>query len=66
MTWKNERDLPECDEMRACFGKSKSGKRCRILTETYQDGKCPFCKEKRDITDGKYYPYQKNYAPVKA
>lgn len=66
MTWKNERDLPECGESRSCFGKSESGKRCRVLTETYRVGKCPFCKKERAITDGKHYPYQKNYAPVKA
>lgn len=66
MTWQNERGLPECGESRACFGKSESGKRCRVLTETYRDGRCPFCKEKREIADGKYYPYQKNYSPVKA
>ncbi len=65
MTWKKERDLPECGDCRDCFGKSESGKRCRILTETYQDGKCPFCKEKREITEGKYYAYQKNYSPAK-
>ena len=65
MTYRNERDLPECEESRACFGKSKSGKRCRVLTETYQDGECPFCKEKRDITNDKCYSYQKNYSPVK-
>ena len=33
-----------------------------MLTETYKhDGECPFCKPRRDMTNGKLYPAGRMY-----
>lgn len=45
----------KCADTRPCFAKGiNSG--CIILTQTYDKGKCPFCKRDARITNGKYYP----------
>ena len=38
---------PECFDKRHCFARFQG--KCKILTESYEDGKCPFCK--RNIND---------------
>lgn len=48
-----------CIDSRECFAKGPK-KGCMALSITYEkDGVCPFCKKRRDITDGKYYPMNK-------
>lgn len=48
-----------CIDTRECFAKGPK-KGCMALSITYEkDGACPFCKKRRDITDGKYYPLNK-------
>lgn len=42
---------PICHDSRPCFGKTeyRDQKRCTILsTAGYRDGKCPFCKSRKD------------------
>lgn len=46
---------PRCRDKRECFAR-ENGK-CTLLTEARKDGKCSFCKEKREYTNGVYYPY---------
>ena len=60
-----------CHDSRPCFGKDdvlakayKDLPRCRILTETYNDGKCPFCKPEQLVTDGREYPIAEKYLPT--
>lgn len=43
-----------CYDERKCF--AKNDKYCSILTRGYIDKPCPFCKPKRDVTNGKVYP----------
>lgn len=56
-------DKPICRDARYCFAESeyKNQKRCQILTETYSGDQCPFCKPKKEETDGKKYPYDPFY-----
>lgn len=39
-------DEAVCSDTRKCF--ARNGNRCTILISTYDDGECPFCKERRD------------------
>lgn len=62
---------PSCHDSRECFAKTEmedGRQRCSILVieqtktkkrkkQLYQDGKCPFCKPNKEITNGKEYPY---------
>jgi len=48
-------DYATCRDSRECFAK-KEGHLCKILMESYEDGKCPFCKPEREVTDGVRYP----------
>lgn len=41
------------EETRKCFA-NKDGN-CTLLKTNYPKNECPFCKEKRYITDGKDY-----------
>lgn len=59
-----------CDDSRKCFAQkpTKMGfTECTILergNETpwpYDDGKCPFCKENREWTNGEYYRTDLSY-----
>jgi len=34
---------------------------CLNAHAKYKDGECPFCKPEREVTNGKIYPYNKNY-----
>lgn len=54
-------EFPKCNDSRKCFGKTQTGSECKVLTRTYRDGKCPFCKPERDVTNGRRYPYSKMY-----
>lgn len=47
-----------CYDNRRCF--AKNGMYCTILNKGYKDKPCPFCKPKRDVTDGKFYPVKEN------
>ena len=49
----------DCNDKRECFARD-SGK-CTVLKSGYEPGKCPFCKPKRDETDGVKYQYKKRY-----
>ena len=51
--------MRKCVESRPCFAKNRESKyvKCRILTSTYPDGKCPFCKPEMEVTNGKRYPF---------
>ena len=60
-----------CMDTRPCFGKHESeatpGKMlcdCLDKTAKYPDGKCPFCKTRRDVTNGRVYPYNRNYGKL--
>ena len=55
-----------CIDTRPCFARLKK-RMCHALSETYEhDGECPFCKEYRDVTEGKTYPMkQKEEMPRK-
>ena len=52
-----------CCQQGPCFGRDNDDKtRCKILNSTYPEGKkCPFQKPVREITRGRYYPYNKLY-----
>ena len=51
-----------CNDTRPCFAKISGQKNwCRILTETYEDGKCVFCKKEREVTNGKRYRLNRRY-----
>lgn len=50
-----------CNDSRQCFGRKHTGIYCGVLSAAYPDGKCPFCKEKAEVTDNKLYPYDKFY-----
>lgn len=57
---------PICHHEGKCFAKSAgvhgTEVRCRLLTSTKFGGKrCPFQKEKQDVTDGKRYPFNPHY-----
>ena len=56
-----------CYDSRPCFAKNCSTGKCRILVQheglyPYADGVCPFCKPRKEFTNGKYYPYNIVYA----
>lgn len=60
--------MPRCVEGKKCFGQVKGLdglNRCYVLVEPFPDRPCPFCKEERDVTDGKKYPYDANYGGKK-
>lgn len=44
---------PTCRDERTCFAR-KNGK-CTLLSDSYPPGRCPFCKEFRDVTGGRVY-----------
>lgn len=46
---------PRCRDKRECFAR-ENGK-CTLLTEARKDGQCPFCKPKKEYTNGVFYPY---------
>ena len=49
---------PICNDTRLCFAQvGEVVCRCKVLTDTYKNGSCPFCKVVQTITDGKIYPY---------
>lgn len=50
-----------CEESRPCFAKGMYGG-CTLLTDTYPDGSCPFCKPEKEVTNGISYPYKGAYA----
>lgn len=52
---------PKCYNKGVCFA-WKCGQ-CAILKAPVL-GECPFKKEKCDVTDGKSYPYNKNYVKI--
>lgn len=37
---------PKCIDRRPCF--ARNGGKCTILWESYDDGKCPFCKKNKE------------------
>lgn len=53
---------PTCNDRKGeCFARTERGT-CDCLSTTYTIGiKCPFKKEHRRVTNGKYYPYNKKY-----
>ncbi len=60
--------VPTCNDSRPCFGKysikdlpDKVLCNCLNAHAKYKDGECPFCKPEREVTNGKIYPYNKNY-----
>ena len=66
---KKEIVKPKCNDKRQCFAKERGrdGYYCTILAmpytnaPMYADGDCPFCKPEKEVTNGKYYPYDTNY-----
>jgi hypothetical protein len=53
-----------CKDTRPCFAKNKDAygyNLCGILTDGFPNGKCKFCKPRRDVTDGKLYPARTHY-----
>lgn len=55
---------PVCEDTRECFASVEfRGKRkCTILKDTYpRDGICQYCKPEATVTNGKSYPFNKNY-----
>ena len=58
--WKQNR-YPKCRDSRECFAR-QCGK-CSILNETYkEDGDCKFCKPYGNVTNGRIYPWDKDYS----
>lgn len=58
---------PYCQDSRECFGAVmfRGFKKCTVLQKTYQaDGECAFCKPEARKTNGKVYPYNKDYYTV--
>lgn len=43
-----------------CFARSDKG-RCSLLKTGYPDGNCPFRKPDKEVTNGKRYPFDKDY-----
>lgn len=60
---------PICVDIRPCFAKNKLTHKCGILEPNkdglsgYVDGECPFCKPKREVTNGIEYPFDPYYVP---
>lgn len=57
--------MQKCIDSRLCFARKENGE-CSCLTlktkaDVYDDGQCPFCKPRREYTNGKYYPRGENY-----
>ena len=46
---------PTCQKFGKCFARNKDGK-CEILTEVPEE-LCSFQKPRRDVTNGKLYPF---------
>lgn len=46
---------PKCKDTRPCFARKEG--RCICLSETYPEGKCPFCKPEMEVTNGVFYPF---------
>lgn len=53
--------LPVCKDNRRCFARNGEGK-CTILNTTYGGKPCKFCKPRREITNGEYYPHREDIA----
>lgn len=55
---------PVCKDKRICFAQEDVffKTKCSILRESYDDGKCPFCKPDKEVTKGKKYPRNPGYA----
>ena len=55
-----------CNDARKCFAKrntlEKDKSICSILSSSYDDEVCPFCKPDREVTKGKRYPLDKRYS----
>lgn len=50
----------ECKQPGPCFGRGKEFNTCRILNEPINPPQvCRFQKERKDYTNGIYYPYVK-------
>lgn len=49
-----------CKDDRPCFARVQDRK-CGILIKSYHKGQCPFCKEHREVTNKKWYPYNPDY-----
>lgn len=50
----------KCFDKRKCFAREDG--RCALLKHIdYKDGKCPFCKPVRDVTNGVKYPINRQY-----
>lgn len=43
-------ELVYCNDSRECFAKLKG--KCTVLNTNYEDGKCPFRKEKNEVDVG--------------
>lgn len=55
------RKNPICNDEAPCFARKldrNGASRCTILAKDYPFGGCPFCKPKKEITNGKRYPYR--------
>lgn len=50
----------KCNDKRKCFAQTIYHD-CSLLLETYEDGKCPFCKPEKTITNGRAYPWKQEY-----
>lgn len=62
----NKLNIMECTQEGKCFAKSERGY-CLILKgEPYEQGKCPFQKKKREVTNGKYYQINENYEDARS
>ena len=54
----DNRDNRKCYDTKRCF--ARKGDLCICLSEAYAPGTCPFQKDEREVTKGKYYPYNLN------
>lgn len=57
--------MAECRDTRKCFATVYYGgmRWCKALggPPYKNDGDCPFCKEEREVTNGKVYPFNPDY-----
>ena len=53
-------NIVECTQEGKCFARSNRG-HCRILKDGYEEGKCPFQKPYREVTNGVYFPINEKY-----
>lgn len=57
----DKKPCPVCETPGKCFGRTKTGK-CKILTDTTEyRHECPFQKDKVDVTNGVWYPWDPGY-----